>query len=500
MSLWKIAWRSLQQRSLSSVLTCLSMTLGVALVVTVLLVYSVVNDTFSRNASLGYHLVVGGKNGSKLDLVLSSVYHIRAADEPLPWSYYKEFITSKGPDGKPAPGRFAGSVARAVPICMGDTLAHFRVIGTTPEYFEFEYTNDTTYSFRQGRCFDSAHYFEAVIGADVARELKLTVGSTFKPTHGVSEGEDAHVHDDDFTIVGILAQTGTPNDRGVFVNIEGFYLLDNHAKPVSSESASHAQDLRRPPAPVAAPSAREFTRVANSQGHLLAQTGKPKPPEKHDHAGHDHHGHDHHGHDHGHGHGHGHAHHHEPLPENQREVSAVLVLCGGLVSDASALSLLQKINEGNEAQAAQPVLEIRQLLSIFVDPLRWLLLALSMLTVLVASIGVMVSIYNSMTGRRHEIAVMRALGAGRGTVMMVVLLESILLSLAAGIAGLVLGHAILALGQPFLVQYTGVNVGLFHFDRLELIVIPALVVLASIVGYVPALSAYRTDVARALHP
>ena len=40
-------------------------------------------------------------------------------------------------------------------------------------------------------------------------------------------------------------------------------------------------------------------------------------------------------------------------------------------------------------------------------------MGLTMLTVIVASIGVMVGIYNTMLGRRHEIAVMRALGAGR---------------------------------------------------------------------------------------
>ena len=66
------------------------------------------------------------------------------------------------------------------------------------------------------------------IGATVARKTGLTVGSTFQPTHGASDG---HQHDP-FTVVGVLAPTGTPNDRRGFINIEGFYLLDNHAKPL----------------------------------------------------------------------------------------------------------------------------------------------------------------------------------------------------------------------------------------------------------------------------
>ena len=55
----------------------------------------------------------------------------------------------------------------------------------------------------------------------------------------------------------------------------------------------------------------------------------------------------------------------------------------------------------------------------------------------------MVSIYNSMSDRRHEIAIMRALGASRRTVMWVILLESILLSLGGGVLGLLLGHGLI---------------------------------------------------------
>ena len=43
------------------------------------------------------------------------------------------------------------------------------------------------------------------------------------------------------------------------------------------------------------------------------------------------------------------------------------------------------------------------------------LLALTVLIIVVAGVGVMVSIYNSMNDRRRDIAVMRALGAGRQT-------------------------------------------------------------------------------------
>ena len=81
MSLWKIAWRSVQQRSLSSLLTGLSIALGTALVIIVLVVYGVVAQSF-REAAQGYHLILGAKGG-KLQLTLNTVFHIRSIKSSL---------------------------------------------------------------------------------------------------------------------------------------------------------------------------------------------------------------------------------------------------------------------------------------------------------------------------------------------------------------------------------------------------------------------------------
>ena len=67
MSLFEIAWRSIRQRSLASLLTMLSMGLGVMLVVAVLAIHGVVSESFRSNASLGYNMIVGAKGG-KLQL------------------------------------------------------------------------------------------------------------------------------------------------------------------------------------------------------------------------------------------------------------------------------------------------------------------------------------------------------------------------------------------------------------------------------------------------
>jgi len=150
------------------------------------------------------------------------------------------------------------------------------------------------------------------------------------------------------------------------------------------------------------------------------------------------------------------------------------------------------------AMAVMPVREVTMLFEGLVGNLEMLLLGLAILVVVVAGIGIMVSIYNTMNDRRRDIAVMRALGAGRQTVMVVILIESLLLSLGGGLAGLLLGHGLIVLLNPLIVEQTGVSIGLMQFQLVELALVPGLMVLATLAGIVPALAAYRTDVSKAL--
>ncbi len=474
MSLWRIAWRSIQQRALASSLTAFSMALGVMLLVSVLSIHGVIERSFQTNASLGYNIILGAKGG-KLQLTLNTVYYLSQPIENLPYDYYMEFLPAQrrdeecknalSPPETSRDGKYAPFVELAIPVCLGDYYGPFRVVGTTPEMFEhlrFGPTGDRRYEFAAGRNFrvhSPEHgLFEAVVGATAAREMKVKLGDRIATTHGDPEGAG---HGEQFAVVGILAPSGTPQDRAVFVNMEGFYLMEGHAKPMDKAPDSHGHGARSRP---------------TSFEEQLAL---------------------------------------EPLPLEQREVTAILVRT---VSPIVGPGLANQINEGPAAQAVMPVREIYQLFDLFVRPAQMLLLLMSGLICIVSGVSILVSIYNSMSERRHEIAVMRALGAERQTVMVVILWESAILGLGGGALGWLLGHGLNAFLGPLIAARTGVSIGFFDFApgvdiaswlglaarvgrwevSSELLLIPALLALAVAVGFLPAVTAYRTDVAESL--
>ena len=93
---------------------------------------------------------------------------------------------------------------------------------------------------------------------------------------------------------------------------------------------------------------------------------------------------------------------------------------------------------------------------------------------------------------------MRALGAHRGTVFSIILGESLLLCLGGGVLGLLLGHGLVIAVTPIVESRAGIIMNPFQFEPWELVLFPVLMVLASLVGFLPGLTAYRTDVADSL--
>ncbi|MBA4031622.1 MAG: ABC transporter permease [Planctomyces sp.] len=448
MSIFQIAWKSIRQRSVASFLTGLSVALGVMLMVAVMILYSIIASTFQQT-SIGYDLVVGPK-GSPLQLVLSSIYRVSPPIENLPFRFYKDL--QKDP-----------RVDKAIPIALGDTTEEgsFPIVGTVPEYFSIPFSHNREFAVR-GTFLRKP--FDAVIGSRVAATNGWKEGSQLRMVHGGAD--TGHVHNEKFTVVGVLAPTGTPNDRSVFVNLDGFYLIQGHDKPFDEAIKREREFYGQPPLEPEVMAAEVQKLEKRYGGH-----------HDHDHAEGEEHFHD--------------------VPMIQKEVTAILVTTKTLM----AAGLMEgEFKKGFKAQATNPIRPMNQLLTDILGNIQILLLILTGLIIVVSGVGIFVSIYASLQERRREIAIMRALGARRETIFGIVIAESLLLCLGGGIAGLLLGHLLVVVAAPIVTARTGLLISGFTFQMTEWLLLPGLAVLAVIVGYIPAMSAYRTEVASNLNP
>jgi len=459
MNLISIAIRNLLFRKLPTALTMLSMALGVALVVLVLTISGVIEKTFERTSNVGYNLIVGAR-GSDVQLTFNTVFFLSQPVENIKYSYYMEFLSEDGRqaeyqrvggklDEPDRPGLYSKWMKGgfAIPLCMGDYVGPFRCIGTTPDYFsELKYGEEFEYRFSQGRNFvdysDDNGYFEAVIGSQVAAEMKLQIGSEIFASHGAAGGE---THDEAFRVVGVLAPTGTPNDRGAFVNIEGFYLLAGHVAP--DRDGRSGTEIKG-------------TAAAPERESKLSKVR---------------------------------------LPIDKREVTAILLKPNAVGGGVYAMNMEKQINKTGFAQAVSPIKVISSLIGIFVTPIKYALLVITSLVCVVSAISILVSIYNSMNERKRDIAVMRALGASRDHVTLIILVESVLISVVGGIIGWVVGHAIGPLGNAWTEPATGVRIDFWSVNvTQEPFIVLAMIVIGVLAGIVPAVSAYRTSVAKSL--
>jgi putative ABC transport system permease protein len=108
-----------------------------------------------------------------------------------------------------------------------------------------------------------------------------------------------------------------------------------------------------------------------------------------------------------------------------------------------------------------------------------------------------VSMVGSALERSRDVAVMRALGARRTHVLAAVLVEALLLAVGGGLAGWLLGHLVVGGIGPWITKYSGVSVSLFSAAPLqEMLLVPFMIGVAILAGILPALAAYRTDVAK----
>ncbi len=209
MIIFRLAFQSLRNRALTAFLTVLAIAFSVMLVLGVERVRTGARQSFADTIS-GTDLIIGARSGS-IQLLLYSVFRIGNATNNITWTTYTD--VAKRPE-----------VAWIVPISLGDSHRGFRVLGTTPEYFErYKYRHGQPFKFTAGKPFSDL--FDTVLGADVASTLGYHVGDPIIVAHGLGAVSFVEHDDKPFKVSGILAKTGTPVDRTVHVSLEAIEAI-----------------------------------------------------------------------------------------------------------------------------------------------------------------------------------------------------------------------------------------------------------------------------------
>lgn len=448
----RLAIGSLRSRLFTTMLTVASIALSVTLLVGIEHVRSAVRESFAGTIR-GTDLIVGARGGT-LQVLLSTVFGIGSPSGSVQMQTFERW------QQHPA-------VRWAVPFSLGDSHRGFRVIGTTREYFErYRYRDNQSVRVAQGSVFSDAH--EVVIGSEVASRLGYTIGSPVVVTHGLRDiGTSGH-DDHPFTVVGILARTFTPIDRAIYVTLDGI-------------EAMHEVEQGRITAPPAMPGAEAPPTMPGASPPPVMPGATPPPT----------------------------------MPG---ATVPPAVATAGQADTAAAGDVISAFFVGTKNRFEALMLQ-REMNTDFTEPLTAVIPGVALgelwqnigtaevglrvvasFAVAIGLTGMLVALYSSLDARRREMAILRSVGAGPRTIVTLLVMESALLSILGCVIGVALVYIGLLIAQGPVEQRFGLHLAIQSLGRTEWTYLATVVATGTIIGFVPAIKAYRTSLADGLSP
>ena len=417
-----------------------------------LLLENQLSEKFNKNIK-DIDFVLGAK-GSPLQLILANVYHIDAPTGNIKVSEAQRII--KNP-----------TVKEAIPLAYGDNYEGWRIVGTTPRYAEFYGV-----TLKEGKVFEAP--FEVTVGSYAAKELGLKLGQTFKSNHGLDkDGEEEEGHDQLFTVVGIYEASGTVIDRLILTPVESIWEVHNHG---DHEASPHSAIVSAEEHDAEEHNAEEH---AHAEGEHAAENEHSDEHDDHEaeHTAADE----------------GHDHEDEHVHEEEREVTAYLLI----KRLPMAPMILPQLVKNTNMQLALPAIEINRLNENFGIGMS-VVKAVAILIMIISFLSVFISLFNALRERQYELAILRTLGGRRIQLFILILLEGFFMVAL----GLIIG---LALSRVGITMLSDIAKDSFHDEFNAMIFLPQEYYLVGITlglgvvaSLLPALRAFFMDISKTL--
>ena len=422
--LLQIAMRSALNRRGTLALVMLSIALATALLLGLERLRTDIRSSFALAVS-GTDLVVGART-SPVQLMLYAVFHVGGATNNIRMDSLQALAAHR-------------AVAWVVPLSLGDSHRARPVLGTTPAYFDrFAYGERQPLVFAQGRAFAGTldGLYEAVIGAEVAQALTYGLNSKITLSHGSADLLAPEHADKPFTVVGVLARTGTPVDRTVHISLQAIEAI--HLDWVGGAPLPASAGLK-----IAAENARKFDL--------------------------------------------------EP-----KQVTAALVGLKNRVAVFNVQRFVAAY-EGEALLAVLPGVALDELWSV-VGPGEQALLVISSLVAVVSLASLVAVVLAGLNERRRELAVLRAVGAGPRHVLWLLAAEGAMVTLAGALLGAGAAALAVLLAGPWLQQRFGITLLPTLPTAAQWGLFAAVVAAGMLASLVPGWRAYRLSLADGLSP
>jgi putative ABC transport system permease protein len=455
MNLFRMAIRSLLLRKTATLLTAGGVALGVMLVCAVLVLEHQVRTSYSNQGS-GFPIVVGAK-GSPLQLVLNTVYHVDRSPGLMPFRTYRELAAQNW-------------VKLAVPYALGDAFHGFRVVATTDAVFDpaFKPLPDVNVTIKEGRPLRSD---PAAVDAAIAEIEEKAKKGAFAPDSRDSEHEHHEEGEGGASEAVVGATVAEKLGLAIGDKIEPTHGVEGGKAHEHEHFWTLVGIMHRTGTAL---DRVIFVNLESFYGIDEHQAGAVIP--------------------------------------NTTDVglSSVILVPKSPIYKAMMLPALSK---RADIQAVSPAEEIKKLLSI-VGRIDQVILFVAILTVIVSLIGVAVALFNTINERRREIAIMRAIGARRRSILAQVVAEATAIGIFGALVGILLSHLLIfALAGP-IAEASGFTPEPFAWTPLfaaegaagargvpaEVAVLAGVLAVCALAGLLPAVNGYRTDVASNLAP